>query len=60
LNREIKRHTHVPGIFPTLDSVLRLMGSVLLEVHSEWQAGRRYSSLGSMHKLQEPEKLELA
>ena len=39
---------------------LRLVGSVLIEMHDECQAGRRYFSLESMHNLKEPEELEMA
>jgi transposase-like protein len=55
LNKEIKRRTNVVGIFPDRDSVIRLVGSLLMEIDDEWQIGRRYFSQASMKALLEPE-----
>ena len=40
LNRELKRRSHVIGIFPNEASLLRLMGSVLIEENSSLKKGR--------------------
>ena len=60
LNKEVKRRTNVVGVFPDGGSVVRLAGSVLLEIADEWQVGRRYFSLESMTRLNEPDTLLIA
>jgi putative transposase len=54
LNREVKRRTGLIGVFPDQDAVIRLVGSVLLEIDDEWHIERRYFSQESMRKLREP------
>ena len=52
LHKEIKRRTRGIGIFPTRDSLMRMVGTLLAEQDDEWQVSdRRYFSAGSMAKV---------
>ena len=51
LNKELKRRSKVIGVFPNEDSVLRLMGSVLMERHDAMLAGRPVFSKDSLSAL---------
>ena len=60
LNKELKRRSKVIGIFPNEDSLLRLMGSVLIELHEAMQVGRAIfskDSLAALMKSDVPAKL---
>lgn len=57
LNNEIKGRTYVVGGFPDEASVIRLVGSVPMEIADEWQVNLSYFSQDSMRKLTNPQLL---
>ena len=42
LNREIRRRTNVVGVFPSIDSYIRLVTSHLIEYSEDWSTGIAY------------------
>lgn len=42
LNEEIRRRERVIRIFPNRESVVRLIGALLMEVDEKWASGKRY------------------
>ena len=52
LNKEIKRRTKVVGVFPDQPAVIRLVGTLLIEIDDDWRATQRsYFSKDSMQLL---------
>src|SRR5512147_1202497 len=54
LNKEVKRRADVVGIFPNEDSIVRLIGAVLLEANDDWQLQHRYMQIEGMAQLTLP------
>ena len=42
LNGKVKKRTAVVGLFPSVESVLRLVSAVLMETDERWLTGKRY------------------
>lgn len=60
LNKELKRRSKVIGVFPNESSVLRLIGSVLIELHDAMLTGKAVfsrDSLAALMKSEVPAKL---
>lgn len=45
LNEELRRRERVIRIFPNEQSLIRLMGAVLMEIHEKWISGRNYLNM---------------
>jgi putative transposase len=49
LNQEILRRTRVATLFPNEASLVRLVSAVLAEVDEEWQTGKTYLNMDTIH-----------
>ena len=49
-NKELKRRTKVAGVFPNEESLLRLVGSILMDVNEEWVTGKKYLQMHEYRK----------
>jgi transposase-like protein len=52
LNREIRRRSNVVGVFPSIQSYLRLIGSYLIEYQSDWSTGKAYVNSDRLSRFQ--------
>ncbi len=50
----MKRRADVVGIFPSEQSIVRLIGAVLLEANDEWQLQHRYMGVEALAELLNP------
>lgn len=53
LNREIRRRTTVVGIFPSMDSYIRLVTTYMIEYGEEWSEGHCYIKPEIIQQVQE-------
>jgi len=57
LNREIRRRTDVVGVFPNMDSYIRLVTSHMIEYSEDWSAGIAYINPEKIALIQEERQM---
>lgn len=50
LNEEIRRRDRVIRIYPNEQSVIRLLGALLMEQDEKWSSGRKYFDMGEYYE----------
>jgi transposase-like protein len=50
LNEEIRRRERVIRVFPNEESLIRLLGALLMEQHEKWISGRKYFDMDEYHE----------
>ena len=60
LNREIRRRTTVVGIFPSMDSYIRLVTMYLIEYSEDWSMSHCYIKPDTLQQVQEKRQKSVA
>jgi len=50
MNEELRRRERVIRIFPNEESLIRLMGSVLMDIHEKWTTGKKYFTMDKYYE----------
>jgi transposase-like protein len=50
LNEEIRRRERIIRIFPNEESLIGLLGALLMEQHEKWIGGRKYFNMEEYHE----------
>lgn len=53
LNREIRRRTNVVGVFPSMDSYIRLVTTYLIEYSEDWSTSKAYVDPKALARISE-------
>lgn len=56
LNEELRRRERVTRILPNEASLIRLMGSVLMDIHEKWMSGKKYFTMDKYYEEREAAK----
>ncbi|SHE62061.1 IS256 family transposase [Alkalibacter saccharofermentans] len=60
LNQEIRRRERVIRIFPNEDSLIRLIGALLMEQDEKWTTGKKYLDMKEYHESRATQKSVVA